>query len=55
MEIERTSKRYAVAQTVLLILFAAVVLLSPRDYLFVSASAAIAVILIVVRLVGAVS
>jgi protein-S-isoprenylcysteine O-methyltransferase Ste14 len=41
MEIERASKRYAVAQTVLLILFAAVVFLSPRDYLFVSASGVI--------------
>src|ERR1700687_4560037 len=42
METERTSKRYAVAQTVLLILFAAVVFLSPRNYLFASARAAIA-------------
>ncbi len=41
MEIERASKHYAVAQTVLLILFAAVVFLSPRDYLFVSASGVI--------------
>src|SRR5712675_248168 len=42
MDIERTSKRYAVAQTVLLILFAAVVFFSPRDYLFVSAGGVIA-------------
>ena len=42
METERTSKRYAVAQTVLLILFAAVVFLSPRNYLFASARDAIA-------------
>jgi protein-S-isoprenylcysteine O-methyltransferase Ste14 len=42
MDIERTSKRYAVAQTVLLILFASVVFLSPRDYLFVSAGGVIA-------------
>jgi protein-S-isoprenylcysteine O-methyltransferase Ste14 len=42
MDIERTSKRYAVAQTVLLVLFAAVVFLSPRDYLFVSAGGVIA-------------
>src|SRR5947209_10528418 len=41
MEMERTSKRYAAAQTVLLILFAAVVFLSPRDYLFVSAGGVI--------------
>ena len=36
------SRRYAVAQTVLLILFAAVVFLSPGNYLFVSAGAKIA-------------
>jgi protein-S-isoprenylcysteine O-methyltransferase Ste14 len=35
------NKRYAVAQTVLLIVFAAVVFLSPRNFLFVSASAVI--------------
>ncbi len=42
MEMERTSKRYARLQTALLILFGAVLLLSPRNYLFVSATAAVA-------------
>src|SRR5947209_122549 len=42
MEMERTSKRYALLQTALLILFGAVLLLSPRNYLFVSATAAVA-------------
>src|SRR6266513_4147084 len=37
-----TSKRYAIAQTVLLVVFAAAVFLSPRDYLFLSASCVIA-------------
>ena len=38
----RASKRYAVAQTSLLIVFAALVFLGPRNFLFVSASAVIA-------------
>ncbi len=37
-----TSKRYAIAQTVLLVVFAAAVFLSPRDYLFLSANGVIA-------------
>jgi len=38
----RASKRYAVAQTGLLVVFAAVVFLSPRDFLFLPASGVIA-------------
>src|SRR2546421_6092155 len=37
-----TSKRYAIAQTVLLVVFAAVVFWSPRDFLFLSANGVIA-------------
>ena len=41
-EMQRTSHRYAFAQTILLIFFAAVIFLSPKDYLFVSARVAVA-------------
>ena len=39
---QRISQRYAIAQTILLIVFAAVVFWSPRDYLFLSGSSVIA-------------
>ena len=41
-ETQQTSHRYAVAQTILLISFAAVMFLTPKDYLFVSTGAAVA-------------
>lgn len=42
METQRTSKRYVLTQTILLVLFGAIVLLSPRHNLFASVTAGIA-------------
>jgi len=42
MEGKQTSNRYALAQTILLIFFAAIIFLTPKDYLFVSGTATVA-------------